>query len=79
MVPTGMTSHVHALDAREVFSNPLILGRSFLARQANGMTGDGAYRPARDLLMLTAPRIGGRPIKGPDEITLSAAVRIAPT
>ena len=45
---------------------------------ANGMTGDGPYQPARDLLMLTAPRIGGVPIKLPDETTLSAAVRIAP-
>ena len=41
------------------------------------MTGDGPYRPARDLLMLTAPRIGGLPIKLADETTLSAAVRIA--
>src|SRR5206468_9728063 len=37
------------------------------------------YQAARDLLMLEAPKIGGRPIRNANETTLSAAVRIAPS
>lgn len=44
-----------------------------------GMTGPGRYQAARDLLMIEAPRIGGQPIKGAQETTLNAAIRLAPS
>jgi len=44
----------------------------------NGMEGDGPYQAARDLLMLAGPRVGEQALKGPDETTLTAALRIAP-
>jgi RNase_H superfamily/AAA domain len=74
-------AHPAAVFAHEVIDSKVLaeaLVRIGEHVAANGMTGDGPYRPARDLLMLTAPRIGGRLIKEPDETTLSAAVRIAP-
>ena len=74
-------AHPAAVFAHEVINSKVLaeaLVRIGEHVAANGMTGDGPYRPARDLLMLAAPRIGGRPIKEPDETTLSAAVRIAP-
>jgi uncharacterized protein len=43
-----------------------------------GMSGDGPYLPARDLLMRMPPRIGGQPIQIEGETTLAAALRIAP-
>ena len=45
---------------------------------SNGIEGDGPYQPARDLLLRTAPRIGGQPIRHDGETTLEAALRIAP-
>src|SRR5690606_9909955 len=45
---------------------------------ANGMIGDGDYQAARDLLMLAGPRVGGQALKGAQETTLEAAIRIAP-
>ena len=74
--------HPAAVFAHEVIKSKVLaesLVRIGEHVAAYGMTGDGPYQPARDLLMLTAPRIGGVPIKLPDETTLSAAVRIAPT
>ena len=44
----------------------------------HGIEGDGPYQPARDLLLRTAPRIGGQPIRHDGETTLEAALRIAP-
>jgi predicted RecB family nuclease len=48
---------------------------------ANGIDADGPYRAARDLLLRRPP---GRtrtpePLRGPDETTLEAAIRLAPT
>ena len=44
----------------------------------NGITGNGDYQAARDLLLLEHPRIGGQAIKQAREDTLTAAMRIAP-
>lgn len=44
-----------------------------------GMTGLGRYQAARDLLMLEAPKIGGKPIRNEGETTLDAAIRISPS
>jgi hypothetical protein len=43
----------------------------------NGMTGDGQYQAARDLLMLTAPHLGGVPFQEVGETTLAAGMRVA--
>ena len=43
----------------------------------NGMTKDGAYQAARDLLMVSGPRVGGQPLRKGDETTLMAAMRVA--
>ena len=45
---------------------------------ANGMLGNGPYQAARDLLMVAGPRTGGEGLKGEDEASLTAAMRIAP-
>jgi superfamily I DNA and/or RNA helicase len=44
----------------------------------NGMTGEGPYRAARDLLMLAAPRVGGKRLQETGETAVAAAMRIAP-
>ena len=44
----------------------------------NGITGNGDYQSARDLLMLEHPRISGQTIKQVREDTLTAAMRVAP-
>jgi len=43
----------------------------------NGITGDGAYQSARDLLLKASPRIGVDNIRNEGEATLDAAVRVA--
>ena len=42
-----------------------------------GLTGDGPYCAARDLLLRLAPRLRGEPIKTDKETTLAAAMRVA--
>jgi hypothetical protein len=44
----------------------------------NGMTRDGPYQTARDLLMVAAPRVGGEVLRRAQETSLAAAMRIAP-
>jgi uncharacterized protein len=44
----------------------------------SGLTGEGRYQGARDLLLREPPRLGGAPIQRPGETTLDAALRIAP-
>jgi predicted RecB family nuclease len=43
-----------------------------------GLTGEGQYGAARDLLLRSRPRLSGEPLRLPDETALAAAVRIAP-
>jgi predicted RecB family nuclease len=43
----------------------------------DGMSGDGPYQAARDLLMRAPSRLGGEPFRLPDETILAAATRIA--
>ena len=42
----------------------------------HGITGDGPYRAARDLLLRKAPNLGNDPIRGYNETALEAALRI---
>jgi AAA domain len=72
--------HPEAVFAHEVI-NTKVLAKALVRIGEyvadNGIIGDGRYQAARDLLMREAPRIGGEPIRLPDETPLDAARRIA--
>jgi hypothetical protein len=63
------------IDTKVLAESLLRLGE-FVA--ANGIEGEGPYQAARDLLLRTAPRLGGQPLRYPDEAALNAALRIVP-
>ena len=44
----------------------------------HGLSGEGPYQVARDLLLLSAPRTSGEVLKRADETSLAAAMRLAP-
>lgn len=66
----------HSIVPTQVLAEALVRIAEHVAD--NGMTGNGPYQAARDLLMVEAPKIGGQPIRQAQETTLQAAVRIAP-
>lgn len=66
----------HSIVPTQVLADALVRIGEHVAD--NGMTGNGPYQAARDLLMVEAPKIGGQPIRQAQETTLQAAVRIAP-
>src|ERR1700722_9358816 len=43
-----------------------------------GLTGEGQFAAARDLLLRSPPRLGAEPLRLPDETALESAIRIAP-
>ncbi len=45
----------------------------------HGISSDGAYRAARDLLLRVPPHLGGEPVRRAGETVLDAALRIAST
>jgi len=68
--------YAHMIVPTKVLAESLVRIGEYVA--ANGMIGDGDYQAARDLLMLAGPRVGGQALKGAQETTLEAAIRIAP-
>jgi uncharacterized protein len=72
--PEAVFAH-QVIDTR-VLANALIRIGEYVAD--NGMEGDGPYRAARDLLLLSGPRTAGQPLSQPGETTVEAAIRIAP-
>ena len=66
----------HLIVPSQVLADALVRIGEYVA--ANGMTRDGQYQAARDLLMLAGPRVGGESLKEADETALAAAMRIAP-
>jgi uncharacterized protein len=66
----------HQLIDAEVLADSLVRIGEYVAD--NGMSGEGPYQAARDLLLRSAPRTGGEALKGPDETALGAAMRLAP-
>ena len=66
----------HLIVPSQVLADALVRIGEYVAD--NGMTGDGRYQAGRDLLMLAGPRVGGQALKGSDETSLDAAIRIAP-
>jgi uncharacterized protein len=66
----------HLIVPSQVLADALVRIGEYVAD--NGMTRDGRYQAARDLLLLAGPRVGGQALKGADETVLAAAMRIAP-
>jgi len=65
----------HTLVNSKVLAKSLVRLGEGVAQ--NGVTGDGAYLAARDLLLKGNPRIGEDKIRNEDESTIDAAVRVA--
>jgi predicted RecB family nuclease len=66
----------HQVIDTKVLANALVRIGEYVA--ANGMTGQGQYQAARDLLMLEVPRLAGEPLNKSDETTLATAMRVIP-
>jgi predicted RecB family nuclease len=66
----------HLIVPSQVLADALVRIGEYVAD--NGMTGDGRYQAARDLLMVAGPRVGGQMLKQAQETSLAAAMRIAP-
>ena len=69
-------AYAHTIINTKVLAESLLRLGEYVA--ANGIEGDGLYQAARDLLLRTAPRLGGQPIRHLGEAALDAALRIAP-
>ena len=65
----------HDLVNTKVIQDSLLRLGEYVAD--HGITGDGPYRAARDLLQRKAPHLGNDPIRGHGETALNAALRIA--
>jgi RNase_H superfamily len=66
----------HLIVPSKVLADALVRIGEYVAY--NGMTCDGHYQAARDLLMVAGPRVGGEELKRAQETGLAAAMRIAP-
>jgi predicted RecB family nuclease len=66
----------HLIVPSQVLADALVRIGEYVAD--NGMTRNGPYQAARDLLMRVGPRVGGQALKEGVETTLAAALRIAP-
>lgn len=70
--PEAVFAHEY-VDA-QVMKDSLVRLGDYVAD--NGLTGEGPYRPARDLLLREAPRTGGHPLLVDGETATNAAVRL---
>ena len=66
----------HKIVSAEVQAKALARIGDYVVK--HGIVGDGSYQAARDLLLVTAPRLSGVAWKEPDETVLAAAMRLAP-
>src|SRR5262249_47600639 len=66
----------HLIVPSQVLRDALVRIGEYVAD--NGMAHDGPYQAARDLLMVTGPRVGGEVLKRAEETSLAAAMRVAP-
>ena len=66
----------HDLVGTDVMSDAVYRIGEYVA--ANGMTGAGRFRAARDVLLRRPPRLGNEPLHRPGESAVESAVRIAP-
>ncbi|AMN39051.1 TM0106 family RecB-like putative nuclease [Rhodoplanes sp. Z2-YC6860] len=76
------TASVHpvAVYAHKVISSQVLADSLFRIGghvAENGISGNGPYQAARDLLLMSAPRTGGEPLRIGSETPLAAAVRVA--
>jgi hypothetical protein len=67
---------VHKVIDAQVLADALVRIGELVA--TNGLLSNGPYQAARDILMVAVPRTGGESLKGADETSLTAAMRIAP-
>ena len=67
----------HDLVSTDVMADALLRIGEYVA--AHGLTGDGRYLAARDVLLRRPPRLGGEPLHRPGESAVDSAVRIAPS
>jgi uncharacterized protein len=65
----------HLIVPSQALADALVRMGEYVAD--NGITRDGPYQAARDLLVLAGPRVGGQALKEADETALAAAMRIA--
>jgi uncharacterized protein len=65
----------HLIVPSQVLADALVRIAEYVAD--NGMTRDGPYQAACDLLMRAGPRVGGQVLKRASETTLAAALRVA--
>lgn len=66
----------HNFVSTDVLAKSLLKIGEYVAE--NGISGEGSYQAARDLLLREPPRIGGDTIRLSDEAVVEAALRIAP-
>ena len=62
--------YAHTMIDTKVLAEALVRIGEYVAE--HGIEGDGPYQPARDLLLRTAPRLGGQAIRHDGEATLDA-------
>jgi uncharacterized protein len=66
----------HELISTEEQANALVRIGEWVAD--HGLSGNGEYQAARDLLLRAPPSLSGDPIRRPEESPLAAALRLAP-
>jgi uncharacterized protein len=66
----------HQLIQTDAQANALVRIGEWVADR--GISGDGAYKTARDLLLRVSPALASDPMRRPEESALEAALRIAP-
>jgi hypothetical protein len=66
----------HQIVDAQVLADALVRIGEYVAD--HGLSGEGPYQAARDLLLLTAPHTSGETLKETDETSLAAAIRLAP-
>jgi hypothetical protein len=66
----------HSFVGTQVLAEPLMRIGEYVA--GHGMTGEGDYRAARDLLMTIAPRLHGQAFEQKGESPKDTALRVAP-
>jgi hypothetical protein len=66
----------HQIVDAQVLADALVRIGEYVAD--HGLSGEGPYQAARDLLLLTAPHTSCETLKEPNETSLAAAIRLAP-
>lgn len=73
--PTAVFAH--SIVRTKVLAEALVRLGEYVAE--HGITGEGPFQAARDLLLREAPRVGDQLLRNPGETALDAAIRLART